>query len=140
MKKTSRMVRHLKILAIISLLAIAGAIGSSAAADSIRPETRIALFQELESYIQRNSKNGVFSVFDDKTGMKIDTRLKNLHPFMFKKGDLYMLCADFVGDDGQHVVVDFFIPTDPGEDEVYKVFYHVVGKRSILVRLFERLS
>lgn len=112
---------------------------SSAKAETVAPETRSALFSGLQSYLARHTNKGVFILMNDPTVEPVDIRLKNLHPLVLKKNDVYMLCADFVATDGRNILIDFFLRRVAGKPGEFRVLYYVVGNRSRFMRLFERL-
>lgn len=112
---------------------------SSAGAETIAPETRSALFSGLQSYLAQNTNNGAFTLMNDPTAIPVDIRLKNLHPLVLKKNDVYMLCADFVAPGGRNILIDFFLKPVAGKPREFRVLYYVVGNRSRFMRLFERL-
>ncbi|MFT7573455.1 MAG: hypothetical protein ACI9JL_004519 [Paracoccaceae bacterium] len=111
---------------------------SSAKAETLAPETRSALFSGLQSYLARHTNKGVFILMNDPTVDPVDIRLKNLHPLVLKKNDVYMLCADFVATGGRNFLIDFFLKPVAGKPGEFRMLYYVVGNRSRFMRLFER--
>ena len=113
--------------------------GANSWAGTINAQTRAELFAELKTYIDANSRDGSFIVANDPTRPPIHVRLKSLHPLLFKKRDVYMLCADFVSSDGKKILIDFFLKPALKQSGAFRVQYYVVGNRSRFSRLFERL-
>jgi len=125
------------LIAMFSWVMIAALAASNpASAASIDMDTRIELQTELRDYISGKTRAGVYTYFDDVKGETRTLSLKKIHNFMFIKDERYMLCADFMDNEGSHVVMDYiFAPHADG----YRLEKEVEGRRAVLVTIFEKI-
>ena len=106
------------------------------AGDALDPQTRVDLQMTLKEFIDGNTRNGTYPFFDVESGAVKNLKLKNLHPVIFKREGHFMMCADFVGEDGADVLIDYIVvPAEGG----YAVEQQILGRRSYLKTLFDRV-
>lgn len=67
--------------------------------------------QFAEEYIQKNSRDGMFKLYDKKTKKELELKLEKVHRERLSpvKKDEYVVCADFQGKDGNTYDLDFFV-------------------------------
>lgn len=109
---------------------------TTVAAGGLDEQTRIELQMTLKDFIDKKSEEGTYPFFDvDKGGFRT-LNLKTLHPIIFEQDGYYMMCADFLGEDGNDVLIDYIVvPADGG----YTVVQQILGRRSYLKTLFDRV-
>jgi len=111
----------------------------SFAREGIDLQTRVRLFSALKVFIARNSSDGAFETRMAHIDGTVEKKtLIALHPVIFRTDTGFMLCADFAdkGKPGRSLL-DFFLRQRA--DGTFKVEYVIKGKRSLNVRLFERI-
>ena len=122
--------------AAILLLPILNPPSVTADEGTLDQQTRVGLQMTLKTYIEGNTKDGTYPFFDVESGAVQNLKLKSLHPVIFKREDHFMMCADFVGEDGGDVLIDYIVV--PREDG-YVVEQQILGRRSYLKTLFDRV-
>ncbi|MFT5116028.1 MAG: hypothetical protein ACI8P9_005389 [Parasphingorhabdus sp.] len=109
---------------------------SNASAETLSSETSVSLQTMLRSYIYEKMDNGLYQFFDENTGVIKPYRLKKIHPTIFKKENRFMLCADFLDQNGNDVIIDYiFAPSTNG----YKLEKEIAGRRSYFLEVFEKI-
>lgn len=109
---------------------------TAGAAGGLDEQTRIELQMTLKDFIDKKSEEGTYPFFDVDKGSVRKLRLKTLHPIIFERDGNYMMCADFLGDDGKDVLIDYIVvPADGG----FFVEQQILGRRSYLKTLFDRI-
>jgi hypothetical protein len=106
-------------------------------AATLENKVRVALQGVLRAHIQAETDNGLYYFRDQVSGDAYMLRLKKLHPVIFKQKETYLLCADFVDDDGKAVLVDYFIERQKGQ---FMVVNSVPGRRPLFMRIFNQLK
>jgi len=66
----------------------------------------------MESFIEHNTVDGIYRHYDPVTGELLSLKLAELHAGIARKGDFYVSCADFMGQDGRKFDFDFFVLPD----------------------------
>jgi len=126
-------------LAIFSRLAaiLIFAAPSVALADKIDAETHIGLQIALEQHIKVNSATGYYRFEDISAQQSLELTLLHLHPVIYKIGGSYLMCADFLDDSGETVLLDFIIDR---REMGYIVTSIHRGQRSFFSRILEKIS
>lgn len=110
--------------------------GATAEAASIDNTTRVALQSELRSYIATKTSDGTYTFFDEEDGSIQEFQIKAIHPVIFAKGDRFLMCADFIDQEGKKVLIDYvMLPVSNG----FIVEKELEGQRSRLMTMFEKL-
>lgn len=125
---------HSRCIVVLLVLCLAFPVGAVAA--SIEDNTRVALQTTLRSYISGKTINGHYTFFHENTGDVEVLSLKKVHPVIFEKNGRFLMCADFIGQDGQNVLIDYIVV--PGND-AFLVEKEVRGQRPMLTTIFERI-
>ena len=90
-------------------------IGTSALAGddpSIKGELRGSIQTSMKSFIDRNTIDGVYYIYDSIDDKMLNLTFKKLHKGIVKKSDFYVSCADFTNPDGKIVDLDFLVIPD----------------------------
>jgi hypothetical protein len=104
--------------------------------ETIDLETQVVLQTALREYIHSKSGGGRYTHFDEASGNVQTLTLKRIHPIILRLQDRFMLCADFTNAAGDSVVIDYiFAPHRTG----YRVEKEIAGRRSLLVKMFEKV-
>ena len=118
------------ILTILSVLILAGSIAYAGDDPSIKGDLRNMIQASMQSYIDAQTINNSFYIYDPIDGKLLNLKLKKLHSGIVKKGDFYVSCADFTDPSGKMVDLDFLvIPTGYSLRTVQAVVHAVEGKK-----------
>lgn len=82
---------------------------SAALADEIDAETRIGLRVTIEQHVEANSTAGYYRFEDTIAQQSLELTFGYLHPVIYQIGSKYLMCANFVNDTGEVVLLDFVI-------------------------------
>jgi hypothetical protein len=76
------------------------------------------LARQVESYVKKKSKQGVFLFHDSKTGNELSLALDKVHrdPLSQAGSNRHSVCADFKGADGHTYDLDFFVQGSTGRN------------------------
>lgn len=108
----------------------------SVSASTLKNDTRVALQTELRNYIQGKISDGIYTFFNRDTDTNEALRLKWIHPVIFGKNGRFLMCADFIDQQGQDVLIDYLmVPNRYG----FSVEKEIRGRRAMLVKMFEKL-
>lgn len=122
--------------AIITLFLSSLVTKTADATEGLDEQTRIELQITLKDFIDKKSEEGAYQFFDvDKGGVR-NLNLKTLHPIIFEQDGYYMMCADYLGEDGNDVLIDYIVVSADGG---YTVMQQILGRRSYLKTLFDRV-
>lgn len=104
-------IRTTSILFVMSMLITILSISAFAGDDpSIKGELRADIQASMDTYIKRNTINGIYAHFDPVTGKLLNLKLDYLHSGIVKQGDIYVSCADMIDQEtGKKVDMDFFV-------------------------------
>ncbi len=88
-----------------------------AAADdpSIRGDLRANIVESMNQFIQRQTINGQFYLYDAVDGQMLDLEFVTLHKGIVNKAGFYVSCADFEDQHGRNVDVDFLVRPAQGK-------------------------
>lgn len=90
-------------------------IGTSALAGddpSIKGELREGIQASMKSFIDRNTVDGVYYIYDSIDNKMLNLTFKKLHDGIVKKSNFYVSCADFTNPGGKIVDLDFLVIPD----------------------------
>ena len=96
-------------LIILTLIAGPAAAGND---PSIKGALRTEIQNSMAEFIETNTVNGTYLVYDAVTGRMLSLELIKLHSGIVKKGRFYVSCADFKGADGKIYDLDFLVVED----------------------------
>lgn len=105
-------------------------------AGSIDNSARVALQSTLRGYIEGKTADGRYTFFDETTGDVQVLNLKKIHPVIFEKNGRFLMCADFLGQQGQDVLVDYIVVSG---NEGFLVEKEIRGRRPMLMEIFEKV-
>lgn len=105
-------------------------------AASIDVRTQVALQMVLRDYISNKTGAKKYTFFDDVKGTSQTLILRRIHPVIFKKNDRFLMCADFIDEEGKDFLVDYIISHYV---DGYRVEKEIEGRRDFLTRLFEKV-
>jgi hypothetical protein len=118
------------------LLSVGGAPSIDGRASTVTQEEKIRLFSALSEFIDGRTFDGKFEMKNPETGETKRVTFKKFHRVLFKRNKIYVLCADFIDDAGNQVLVDFFLLHDGAR---FRVSHYLEGQRPVITRLFQRL-
>lgn len=107
-------------LLLIGLPAWAQAADDPSIVDPLR--TRIQA--SMQNFIQQQSQDGIYPLFDPVSGKLMRLRLVSLHSGIVKKADYYVSCADFEDSSGNVVDVDFMVLERDGKVHTQQAIVH----------------
>ena len=125
---------YLRLAVVLFAIAMLGGVPARAA--TLDLQTRVALQATLKAYIDAGTKDGVYQHYNVERGENDALRLKNLHPVIFRNGDKYLLCADFLEANGETVLLDFIV-SDSAQG--LRIEQEIRARRSYLKQFFERV-
>jgi hypothetical protein len=76
---------------------------------SIKGELRKTIQTSMQTFIDRNTVDGVYSIYDPIDGKLRQLTLVELHEGIVKKGNYYVSCADFNDSNKKIVDLDFLV-------------------------------
>ena len=96
---------------VVALVAVLGASYSAWGADdpSIKGELRSNIKASMNAFIQANTVDDTFYMYDAVAAKMLLLKFKELHEGIVKKGEFYVSCADFTDGDGRMVDLDFLV-------------------------------
>jgi len=112
---------------ILSLIFAVPTICLAADDPSIQGEPREKSQTAMKTYVDQNSLNDQYIIYDAVDGKLRRLKFKELHSGLVKKGDFYVSCADFVDDEGNTYDIDFLVGEKDGEYSVYQAIVHKVN-------------
>lgn len=125
-----------KLLGVLAIALLLSSISDDASAASIDNNTRVALQSELRTYIGTKTNDGIYSFFDESKGSVQKFQIKAIHPVIFAKEDRFLLCADFIDQKGNKVLIDYVMLS---VSDGFIVEKELEGQRSKLMTIFEKL-
>ena len=98
---------------------------------SIKGKLRADIQASMDSYIKKNTINGIYAHFDPITGKLLNLKLDYLHSGIVKKGDFYVSCADMIDQESRKTVdMDFFVRDNFGNLVTVQAIVHKMeGKK-----------
>ena len=97
---------------------------------SIKGDLRTDIQDSMQSFIDRNTVNGLYSLYDPVDGKLRQLTFKELHKGIVKKGEYYVSCADFTDSNNALVDLDFLvIPTGDNFLVSQAIIHSVDGKK-----------
>ena len=128
--KTSLHKINILSLAAIFCMSVAATIVFAADDPSIKGDLRKNIKTSMMSYIESNTINDTYYVYDAIGGKLLELKLDKLHDGIVKKGDFYVSCADFVDQNGSKVDIDFLVMEDSQNLKTLQAVVHSVdGKK-----------
>lgn len=121
---------------ILGLIIICSAVISRAADDpSIQGKDRTESQNAMKEYVNNNSMDGKFIIYDGMKGKLLKLKYEDVHEGIVKKGDFFVSCADFVDPSGNKYDIDFLVAEKEGNFAVFQALVHKVNgkKREYLV-------
>jgi hypothetical protein len=118
-------------LAAIFSLSIAATTVAIAADDpSIKGALRENIKASMMSFIESNMISDTYYIYDALGGKLLELKFAKLHEGVVKKGDFYVSCADFVGENGTKVDLDFLVIKDGDNLKTIQAVVHSLdGKK-----------
>lgn len=107
--------------------------GALHAAESMT-ETRITIRAALQRGLDASLIEGAVQRIDLASGEVRSFYPVENHPMILELGDLYVLCSDLMGQDGDRVTVDYFFAPADGS---YSVIRTEIGNRAPLEALMK---
>ncbi len=101
--------KNLMLVIVSALMVFMSAAVSAADDPSIKDDLRASIQASMNGFIQAQSHDGIYPIFDPVSGKLMKLRLKKLHAGIVKKGAYYVSCADFEDEDGNLVDLDFMV-------------------------------
>lgn len=84
----------------------------------------------MQTFIDRNTVDGVYSIYDPIDGKLRQLTLVELHAGIVKKGNYYVSCADFIDSNKKIVDLDFLvIPAGDRLQVTQAVIHSADGKK-----------
>ena len=93
---------------------------------NIKGELRKGIKSSMGEYIDGNTIDSKFKLFDPIEGKVLDLKLDHLHEGIVKKGDYYVSCADFVDQEGRKIDIDLFVLKDGKNLKTVQAIVHSV--------------
>ena len=78
----------------------------------IKGELKNNIKNSMESFINRNTLDDSFVIYDPVAGELKKLQLQKLHAGIAQKGDFYVSCADFSDSSGKLYDIDFLVVED----------------------------
>ncbi len=99
---------------------------------------KLKLKATVVSYIKEHTFDGrYYHVASDSTDL-FKLEFVAMHPVVFERPDgTFVLCADFVKEDKEEVLIDYFLQESNGQ---YVVLSSIEGKRSILMGIGQKFG
>ena len=94
---------------------------------SIKGERRRGIQTAMQEYIDHNTVNGHYVLYDAITGDLLKLKLTKLHEGIVKKADYYVSCADFHDRNGIYFDLDFLVIEKDGKFRALQGIVHKVG-------------
>jgi len=117
------------ILELVAILGVFVAFATTApAADdpSIKGSLRENIKTSMMSYIESNTIEDIYVLYDAVDGRLLKLKLDKLHDGIVKKGDFYVSCADFYDHRGKKIDVDFLVLKDGAQLKTIQAVVHSV--------------
>jgi len=107
---------NVKLLSMLILLG-ASSLGNVWAGNdpSIKGDFRAQIKSSMSQFIDKNTMNGRYYLYDSVDGKLLRMSLKKLHNGIVKKGDFYVSCADFIDQTGRKLDIDFLVRVEDGK-------------------------
>ena len=98
---------------------------------SIKGKLRTDIQASMDSYIKKNTINGIYAHYDPVTGKLLNLKLDYLHSGIVKNGSFYVSCADMIDQEsGKTVDMDFFVRNNFGNLVTVQAIVHMMdGKK-----------
>ncbi|MCH7589677.1 hypothetical protein IIB34_01415 [PVC group bacterium] len=97
---------------------------------SIQGELRGNIGNAMRDFINENTVEGHFFVYDGVQGELKSLAYDNLHSGIVKKGDFYVSCADFTDEAGNSYDIDFLVAdTGNGFKTVESLIHAINGEK-----------
>ncbi len=108
-------------------LSLLVALAAQAADDpSIKGQLRTDIQSAMQGYIDHQTIDGVYRLYDPVDGRLLHLENANLHAGIVKKGEFYVSCADFTDQGGRKIDIDFLVLDAGGEVRAVQGFVHKV--------------
>ncbi len=116
---------------VLALALLLSPVVSFAADDpSIQGARRAGIQAAMKSFIEGQSVAERLLHYDPVAGELLQLRLAELHEGIVKKGDFYVSCADFTGEDGRRYDLDFLVvPAGEGYRVNQAIVHAVEGQK-----------
>ncbi len=118
------MIRKTALLLALSLLTVAIAFAGDD--PSIKGHLRTDIQTAMQSFIDHQMVDGVYSHYDAVDGKLLRLKEANLHSGIVKKGDFYVSCADFTDQQGRSIDVDFLVLDADGKIRAVQGLVHKI--------------
>lgn len=115
---------------------LAAWLGHAGHAQELDVQTRVELQRTLAQYVSAKTEDGIYPFFDVEAGEPRRLTLKKLHPVIFQKEGYYLMCADFMDEEGSDVLVDYIVRKRGAQ---YLVEQEVAGRRGFFKSIFEKV-
>jgi len=111
-------------------LLVTSSVGFGGNDPSIKGELRKTIQTSMQTFIDRNTVDGVYSIYDPIDGKLRQLTLVELHEGIVKKGNYYVSCADFIDSNKKIVDLDFLvIPAGDRLQVTQAVIHSADGKK-----------
>lgn len=122
--------RILGLIVALSILFPIGAVAVAGDDPSIQGDLRKDIQAGMETFIDRNTIDGVYYIYDPVEGKMMELTFKELHKGIVKKGAFYVSCADFTDSRGRTIDLDFLvIPAGDKPRAIQAIVHSVDGKK-----------
>ncbi len=114
---------------LILVLAVASFV-DAAEEPAINGEMRDEIQQAMKAYIERNTLDGKYIIYDAVKGEMKRLKFKDIHKGIDRKGEFYVSCVDFVDGAGNLYDVDLLVAPKDGSMQVFQALVHAInGKK-----------
>jgi len=93
---------------------------------SIKGQLRTDIQGAMQGYIDHQTIDGAYRLYDPVDGRLLHLEKANLHAGIVKKGEFYVSCADFTDQNGRKIGVDFLVLDAGSEVRAVQGFVHKV--------------
>lgn len=105
----------------------------ASATSALSLSDRASLQAAMQRHIDNALVDGHYLYLDDSAGLVRKLRPMSAHPVILRMGPYFVLCADFRGEEGEDVNVDFYIARKTGR--AFVVFDEQVENRAVIKRM-----
>jgi len=118
------------LLSLVLLMALQVSVVSAGDDPSIKGKLRKNITKSMTKFIDRNTFQDSFVIYDPVLGELKKLTLVKLHSGIVKKGDFYVSCADFTDTRGAAYDIDFLVVDNEGRLRTVEAVVHSIeGKK-----------
>ena len=131
MNDTRAVTHHRPIFLLMFILALTSLVASNSANagddKSINGELRKNIKKSMAQYINKQTMDGKFYVFDAVQNKLLTLTSGKLRPGIVKDGNFYLTCADYTDQDGNKIDLDFMVRKNGEEYITSQTIVHAVA-------------